>query len=172
MPPAPGDVSRLTAFSDACWGGQFGNAVPDGTPLEMFKFRSLSGYVICRSGGPISWKTARQNRTSLSSCEAEIVATSECVSELEHIRHCAEDLAIPDVQSAIPVYNDNKACVDWSASVTIKGTKRLNLKENFVREAHHLGIASIRHIPGVINASDLFTKEIKDAAHFRSVVTP
>ena len=53
-PPSPGDVHRLTSFSDACWGGQFGNAVPDGTPLELFKFRSISGYVICRSGGPIS----------------------------------------------------------------------------------------------------------------------
>eukprot|EP00956_Cyclotella_meneghiniana_P014787 scaffold22287_cov36-Cyclotella_meneghiniana.AAC.2 len=38
-PPSPGDVQRLTSFSDACWGGQFGNAVPDGTPLELFKFR-------------------------------------------------------------------------------------------------------------------------------------
>jgi hypothetical protein len=80
--PSPGDVQRLTSFSDACWGGQFGNAVPDGTPLELFKFRSISGFVICRSGGPISWKSIRQNRTSLSSCEAEIIATSECMTEL------------------------------------------------------------------------------------------
>eukprot|EP00956_Cyclotella_meneghiniana_P012602 scaffold17913_cov36-Cyclotella_meneghiniana.AAC.1 len=26
VPPSPGDVKRLTSFSDACWGGQFGNA--------------------------------------------------------------------------------------------------------------------------------------------------
>jgi hypothetical protein len=165
--PSPGDVQRLTSFSDACWGGQFGNAVPDGTPLELFKFRSISGFVICRSGGPISWKSIRQNRTSLSSCEAEIIATSECMTELEHIRHRASDLGIPDVQDTIPVYNDNAACVQWSASVTNKGTKHMNLKENYVREAHQLGLAEVRHIPGIINASDLFTKELRDAAHFR-----
>ena len=43
----------------------------------------------------------------------------------------------------------------------------MNLKENYVREAHQLGLAEVKHIPGVINASDLFTKELKDAAHFR-----
>ena len=166
-PPAPGDVQRLTSFSDACWGGQFGNSVPNGTPLELFKFRSISGYVICRSGGPISWKSIRQNRTSLSSCEAEIVATSECMTELEHIRHRAVDLSLPEAQDRITVYNDNDACVQWSASVTNKGTKHMNLKENYVREAHQLGLAEVKHIPGVINASDLFTKELKDAAHFR-----
>eukprot|EP00956_Cyclotella_meneghiniana_P016782 scaffold26800_cov39-Cyclotella_meneghiniana.AAC.1 len=166
-PPSPGDVQRLTSFSDACWGGQFGNAVLDGTPLELFKFRSISGYVICRSGGPISWKSIRQNRTSLSSCEAEIVATNECMTELEHIRHRAIDLHMPEANDKITVYNDNDACVQWSASVTNKGTKHMNLKENYVREAHQLGLAEVKHIPGVINTSDLFTKELRDGAHFR-----
>ena len=167
IPPSPGDVTRLTSFSDACWGGQFGNAVPDGTPLELFKFRSISGYVICRTGGPISWKSIRQNRTSLSSCEAEIVATCECLTELEHVRNRALDLSIDDARGCLPVYNDNEACVQWSSSVTNKGTKHINLKENYVREAHQLGLAKVKHIPGVINASDLFTKELRDAAHFR-----
>eukprot|EP00804_Cyclotella_cryptica_P021434 CCRYP_005776-RA/>CCRYP_005776-RA protein AED:0.13 eAED:0.00 QI:0/0/0/1/1/1/5/0/1584 len=167
IPPCPDDFTRLTSFSYECWGGQFGNAVPDGTPLELFKFRSTSGFVICRSGGPISWKSIRQNRTSLSSCEAEIIATSKCLAELEHIRHRASDLDIPDANDTIPVYNDNAACVQWSASVTNKGTKHMNLRENYVRGAHHLGLVEVRHIPGVINASDLFTKELRDAAHIR-----
>jgi len=52
-PPSPSECHELTAFSDACWGNQVGNSVPDGTPLELFKYRSLSGYVVCKSGGPI-----------------------------------------------------------------------------------------------------------------------
>jgi hypothetical protein len=151
-PPAPGDTTRLTGFSDACWGGQFGNAVPDDTPLELFKYRSISGYVICRTGGPISWKSIRQNRTALSSCEAEIVATNECVTKLEHIIHRAQDLQMDDANDRITIYNDNESCVNWSASVTNKGTKHINLKENYVCEAHQLGIAKFTHIPGVINA--------------------
>jgi hypothetical protein len=72
-----------------------------------------------------------------------------------------------DADDHVTIYNDNESCVNRSASVTNKGTKHINLKENYVREAHQLGIATITHIPGVINASDLFTKELKDAAHFR-----
>ena len=117
--------------------------------------------------GPISWKSIRQNRTALSSCEAEIVATNECVTELEHILNHARDLRMPDADHPITIYNDNQACVDWSASVTTKGTKHLNLRENYVRESQHMGITKITHIPGVINASDIFTKELKDTAHFR-----
>eukprot|EP00956_Cyclotella_meneghiniana_P029160 scaffold69885_cov36-Cyclotella_meneghiniana.AAC.3 len=89
------------------------------------------------------------------------------MTELEHIRHRAIDLRMPEANDKITFYNDNNACVQWSASVTNKGTKHMNLKENYVREAHQLGLAEVKHIPGVLNASDLFTKELRDGAHFR-----
>jgi hypothetical protein len=166
-PPSPGDCHSLTAFSDACWGGQHGNAVKDGVPLELFKYRSMSGYVICRTGGPIAWKSIRQGQTALSSCEAEIIATNECTTDLQSIRFRAQDLGMQDAYERTTIYNDNQAAVDWAAACTNKGTKHLNLRENYVRELHQNGTTKVTHIPGVINASDLFTKELKDAAHFR-----
>ena len=166
-PPSVSEVMRLTSFADACWGAQFGNVIPDGTPIELFKFRSLSGYVICRTGGPVAWRSIRQARTALSSCEAEIFATNECVKETIAIKLLAEDLQMPDGSECVQVYNDNDACVSWSHSVTNKGTKHMNLRENSVREAHLFKEVNVRHIPGVINPSDIYTKEIKDDAHFR-----
>ena len=166
-PPSPSESHQLTAFSDACWGGQFGNVVPDGTPLELFKFRSLSGYVICRCGGPIAWKSIRQNRTALSSCQAEIVATNECVVDLLSVKLRMADLDMHDAHIPTKVYNDNQAAVQWTASLTSKGIKYINLRETMVREAHLDNDVIVTHIPGVINSSDLFTKEIKSDAHFR-----
>ena len=64
------------------------------------------------------------------------------------------------------VYNDNQACVQWSASVTSKGIKHLNLGENQVRECHQDQIVQVLHILGIINPSDIFTKEMRDGAHF------
>jgi hypothetical protein len=169
-PPSPSESHQLTAFSDACWGGQINNSVPDGTPIEIFKLRSLSGFLICRSGGPLAWKSVRQNQTDQSSCEAEIVATNECVTELLHVHHRASDLGLPDVDSPTIVYNDNKACVNWLAMVTNKGTKHINLCENKVREEQQINkTIKIEHIPGVINSADIFTKELKDSAHFRKL---
>ncbi|KAL7516128.1 hypothetical protein ACHAWF_000027, partial [Thalassiosira exigua] len=155
------------AYSDACWGGQFGNAIPDGTPVKLFKFRSLFGFLICRCGGPIAWRSVRQDQTALSSCEAEIVATNECIVSLLSIRHRMADLGLPDVADTTSVFNDNRGVVDWSKNVTNKGVKHFNLKENKVREVHASGDAAVTHIPGEINSSDIFTKEMKDAAHFR-----
>ena len=168
-PPSPSECHELTAFSDACWGGQFGNAVENGTPLELFKFRSLSGYLICLSGGPIDWKSIRQDRTALSSCEAEIYATNECITDLQSLKLRARDLGLPCADECTPVYNDNQACVNWSSATTSKGVKHINLRENQVRECHQDNTAKVLHIPGRINPSDIFTKEIKDAAHFRAL---
>ena len=117
--------------------------------------------------GPISWRSIRQPHTALSSCEAEILATNECVKEVESIKHRAVDLGMLDGASTTQIYNDNAACAQWAASCTTKGIKHLNLRENQVRKHHHSGACHISHIPGQINPSDIFTKEMKDGAHFR-----
>ena len=38
-----------------------------------------------------------------------------------------------------------------------------------VRECHQLKDVDVNHIPGIINLSDIFTKEIKDNTHFRNL---
>ena len=124
-------------------------------------------FAVCRTGGPLAWKSIRQNQTALSSCEAEIVATNECTTELQSLRYRDQDLGMSDAFERTTVYNDNKAAVDWAAACTNKGTKHINLRENYIRELHQSGITKVTHIPGVVNASDLFTKELKDQAHFR-----
>ena len=166
-PLSPAECHELTAFSDACWGGQFGNAVLDGTPMEILKFCSLSGFVICRCGGPIVWRAICQNQTALSSCEAEIYATNSYAVELMGVKHRASDLGMLDASKIICIFNDNEGCVNWSAAVTGKCIKHLNLRETKVREIQADGEAVVLHIPGIINPSNLFTKEIKDAAHHR-----
>ena len=135
----------------------------------MFKLRSMSGFLIMRSGGPIAWKSVRQERTSLSSCEAEVRATNECAKETLHLRLLLSDLGTNDATSPSPVYNDNHACVDWSKSTTTKGMKHVNLRDNCVREAVSLKELLVSHIAGKINPADLFTKELRDGSHFRRV---
>ena len=55
IPPSREKGVPLTSYSDACWGSQIGSAVRDGTLLPLFKFRSMSGGVVFRQGGPLSW---------------------------------------------------------------------------------------------------------------------
>ena len=84
----------------------------DKSEVEMFKYRSVSGYLVMRCGGPIAWKAVRQGRTSRSTCEAEIRATDEAVKDILSIRHRCEDMCLPDMDSSTRLYNDNRTTVD------------------------------------------------------------
>ncbi len=64
------------------------------------------------------------------------------------------------------IYNDNKACIDWSKSSTSKGLRHIQMRENLVRENIVNHFVSIHHIDGKLNLADIFTKEMKDTNHF------
>ena len=39
-----------------------------------------------------------------------------------------------------------------------------------VQECHQSKDVDVAHIPGIINPSDIFTKEMKDNTHFRNII--
>ena len=172
IPPSTAQHHRLTTYSDACWGSQLGNAVREGVQLPLFKFRSMSGAIVMRSGGPIAWKGDRQERTALSSCEAEIRATNMGARLTVNTRNMISSLAdlgypIDDTSIPTPLYNDNKACVKWCHNMTTKGNRHIENRENSTREWVADGTITVTHVAGKCNVSDIFTKEMRDAANFR-----
>ena len=64
------------------------------------------------------------------------------------------------------IYNDNKACAQWSKCTTTKGLRHIQMKENRVRENILSKFVSISHVDGKVNLADIFTKEMKDTSHF------
>ncbi len=66
------------------------------------------------------------------------------------------------------IYNDNKACVQWSKSTTTKGLRHIQMK-NRIRENIQSKFISIDHVDGKINLADIFTKEMKDVNHFAAL---
>uniref|UniRef100_A0A0K8VG31 Retrovirus-related Pol polyprotein from transposon TNT 1-94 n=1 Tax=Bactrocera latifrons TaxID=174628 RepID=A0A0K8VG31_BACLA len=59
----------LGGYVDADWGGDMSNR------------RSYTGYAFFLAGGPISWKSEKQNSVALSSTEAEYMALSSAAKE-------------------------------------------------------------------------------------------
>jgi len=174
LPPRTDQHHRLTTYSDACWGSQIGNAIREGIQPPLFKFRSMSGAIIFRSGGPLTWKTDRQERTSLSSCDAEIRATNMGSRLTVGVRNMILHLAstgypITDTQQATPLYNDNEACVKRCHNLTTKGNSHIEHRENATREWVADGTITVAHVSGKCNPSDIFTKEMRDGANFRRI---
>ena len=168
----PLDPNRVTPFADANWGPQ-DQSKPKITdaPLDLFKTRSLSGFIIW-GHGPIHWVSKRQTITARSSAEAEIYATDECTKFLIHLYNILTDLNL--AQEIMPnpttIYNDNTACVAWSHSMSTKGLRHIQIRENAVRERVQAGYIEVKHIGGDLNTSDLFTKEDKDVQHYLTMV--
>jgi hypothetical protein len=105
-------------MSDANWGPQdtTSSQLQD---LPLFVSRSMSAYYIDLFD-PLHWLSKRQTVTAGSSAEAEIYATDECVEFLLELEQLLDFL---DVKSSFMpttnvIYNDNKACVNWSKSCT------------------------------------------------------
>ncbi len=170
-PPCPSHKSPLTSYSNACWGSQIGSAVCDGTLLPLLKCHSMSGGIVFCQGRPIAGTAVRQERMSLSSCKAEICVTNEVSKLLMGICHLADDFwtnghDIVDTAEASLLYNDNESCIKWSHNMATKQIHHMEMRENAVREWVHDAFLKVLHVSGRINPADIFTKEMRDGAHF------
>jgi len=157
----------VLSMSDANWGPQDALASSSGTALPLFVSRSISAFYIDLFG-PLHWISRRQKVTAASSAEAEIYATDECIKFLLELDQIMEFLDVKHLFKPTTniIYNDNRACVQWSKKATTKGLRYIQMCENRVRENVANNFVTIHHVDGKLNIVDIFTKEMRDTAHF------
>jgi hypothetical protein len=70
-----------------------------------------------------------QKVTAVSSAEAEIYATDECVKFLLDLVQIMDFLEVKHLfmPATNIIYNDNKACVQWSKKATSKGLHHIQM---------------------------------------------
>ena len=83
--------------------------------------------------------------------------------------HVLVELGQLDINSPDAIYNANRGAVDWSNISSTKGIRHVNIRKNAVCEAQEFNEVSIQHIAGASNPSDLFSKEFKSVAIFRTL---
>jgi hypothetical protein len=163
---------RDGTYTDANWGPQDTSHPKDGEMICIEDAQSLLGHVVMRMGGPtICWGCMRKTTTmSLSSCESEIYATNEGTKSALNVRNLLIDSKVPEAALPMPLWNENRGCVDWTKGMSVsKKLRHINMRELSVQLYQRLGYVSVQHIEGKKNVADIFTKEIKDPAHFRSM---
>jgi hypothetical protein len=112
-----------------------------------------------------------QDKTSLSSCKAEIWATNEILKLVVSQYHLANSVSksshdISDTLSPSPLYNDNEACIQWSHNMTTKQIQHTEMHENAVQEWVQDSSLKVLQDKGKTNPDDIFTKKMKNGAHF------
>jgi hypothetical protein len=75
--------------------------------------------------------------------------------------HSIEGLSSPTL-----LYNDNNACVKWLHIVTSKVACHIELCKYSIQEWVQDKTLNIIHVAGKVNPANIFTKEMKDGAHF------
>ena len=94
---------------------------------------------------------------SLSTAEAEYIATGSCCSQLLWIKKVLTDYGIS--QDTMVVYCDNSNAIDISKnSVQHSKTKHLEIRYHFIRNLVERKIVCIKYIPTERQNADIFTK--------------
>jgi len=86
------------------------------------------------NGGPISWKSRRQDNVSLLTSEAEFVAASLAGQEAIYLRETFTDFVFSQNKASL-LYEDNLTCVAMSENlVRRKFSRHIDIRKYYVRE--------------------------------------
>lgn len=122
--------------------------------------KSNSGYLFKLFGGTVSWSSKRQDCTSISSTEAEIVALSETCREALWIRRILT--FCDEVQTkATVIFEDNQSCINFHRAGGVSNrTKHIDTRYCFAKDLIAKMIVRIVFCASEHNSADMLTKPI------------
>jgi len=119
------------------------------------------------NGGPISWKSRRQDNVSLSTSETEFVATTLGGQEAIYLRETLSDFGLSQTKDTL-LYEDNLACVAMSENqVRQKFSRHIDIRKYYVRELVLNGFLKIVSLRTHKMVADSLTKSLPSPAFVR-----
>ena len=108
----------------------------------------------------ISWGSKGQVSVALSSCEAEIMASSEAVKGAVYLKRFAEELEVAD-GSPLELHRDNKGARDLAYNPEHhQRSKHIDRRHFYVRETIENGELTVPYVKTDDNLADFFTKSL------------
>jgi hypothetical protein len=120
--------------------------------------KSISGFMVECSNGPLTWSSKQQVIVALLSCKAEYIAYSHCAHQILWLCSLFHEIGFPQ-QYPTPLYCDNQGTVACTHNPQSHSRmKHINIWAHFICDAVNNGFIDIHHIPGTDNPADLLTK--------------
>eukprot|EP00056_Hartaetosiga_gracilis_P009799 m.142034 g.142034 ORF g.142034 m.142034 type:complete len:195 (-) comp13195_c0_seq50:4143-4727(-) len=119
--------------------------------------RSRSGYVLFRSGGPVSWSSKNQHTVATASADAEYMAQAMAAQEVMFLRQFEEELFGATLQQPTILYSDNQPAI----RVTTRSATRMRhilIKYHYIRDCVDNGRIELKYLPTNDMVADLLTK--------------
>ena len=129
---------------------------------------STSGWVAIWQNASLSWGSRKQDCVALSSCEAEIIALSECTKDAVHYRKKLSGINPSYVTEPTPVATDNKGAHDLSYNPEFHNrTKHIKRRHFYVRDMVESQEVVVPLIRTDDNPADFFTKPVSSDKFFK-----
>jgi hypothetical protein len=142
------NANLLWGWVDADWAG------------DTDTRRSHTGFVLMFNGGPISWKSRRQDSVALSTSEAEYMAASEGGKEVVYIRAILQDFGFAQ-HGPTDLLEDNLAAVAMSINpVRRKYSRHIDIRRHYVRELALAGLIKLIPLGTHDMVADALTKSL------------
>lgn len=137
---------------------------------DLEKRRSTNGYIFLLSGAPISWCSALQSFTALSTTEAEMVAISYTARECCDIQDMLFELGLGQHFSKMKLGNDSTGALSLVTNISYSArTKHLQLRKWFTIQLIEAGRLEVFHVASAFFPADIFTKNCTKAIHCKLV---
>jgi len=139
-------TSGVLGYSDADWAG------------DVDDRKSTSGYIFQIAGGPVSWRSRKQDTVALSTAEAEYVALSSAIQEGVWIRRLLSELG-SSPGGPTTILEDNQSSIAMAKTPQFHGrAKHIDIKHHFVRERVNDGSIKLKYCPTNEMVADILTK--------------
>ena len=120
---------------------------------------STSGYVLSVFGSAVVWGSKKQHSVATSTVEAEFMATSLAIKELNWLRGFMEEIGTPPW--SVKLYCDNQGCIaNLKNPLYSKYTKHIAVCFHFAREAIAKGQVTLCYVESARNKADMLTKPL------------
>jgi len=113
---------ELVGFSDSDYAG------------DVDDRKSTSGHVFLLSGAAVSWSSKKQPVVTLSTTEAEFIATASCACQGIWLRRILEEVKYTQ-QGPIMLFCDNSSTIKLSKNPVLHGrSKHIDVRFHFLRD--------------------------------------
>jgi crotonobetainyl-CoA:carnitine CoA-transferase CaiB-like acyl-CoA transferase len=109
----------------------------------------------------VSWSSKKQNSVTLSTSEAEYVASGVCCAQLLWMKQMLSDYGCEF--SKIRLLCDNESAIKLANNpVQHSRTKHIDIRHHFLRDHEAKGDVALRHVSTERQLADIFTKPLDE----------
>uniref|UniRef100_M1BVP0 Copia-type polyprotein n=1 Tax=Solanum tuberosum TaxID=4113 RepID=M1BVP0_SOLTU len=109
----------------------------------------------------ISWSSKKQSIVTLSTCEAEYVASTSCTCHAIWLRRLLKELNLPQIEATMICVDNKFAQALAKNPVYHDRSKNIDTRYHFIRECIAKKEVELKYVKSHDQVADIFTKPLK-----------